>query len=621
MATQYLPNGVPAPAFDLEQIAFIWSDANPSQSRWQWTMAAIAWVESANTGIPNIVNNTPATGDYSVGLWQINYYGSNASRASNPIFGSPSSLAQNVAQQARAAAYLWANGAGLSNWAGDSVAKYILSTGENVPLTQAQAQALAGGTSPITGQTLTTSLSAGTPLTAGVPSNTTANASAADQISPPVNPNFPPLVALPPTPGFGDVTVSDIIINGAGISTDVTIAVTDVIVETSIANASTVTVELTDPTRWIIRSGIFNQGDSLELDGLNFTLVAFTKASDQLELVFESTAVYNLRQEIGVLNGGGTNLFGFAQQLVSAVPGLSLVGENDPLANAEAISITRGTSDDPDEDSWTCLVRLAATAGWRVWEYNNTIYFGSDPFWLTYFASYATLQEFTPQVMNIDFSYDWGQPFGNATVTAMTDYLSFPVGSPVTVTGLGPANGVWIINDMQRDLYNPEATVTLMIPMTPAELIATTTTNNSSTTVLGSPSTGTPNISLASYPANVPTTPANQAETFNSGQSFTLVATVSSGGFGGGPNGTIEFTYITSTGINPSGGTASPADFRNGSAVTLKANPDGNSTATLTSAAGLGTGIWQINAIYTPSSSSKWQGTDTTQAPLTITVN
>ena len=608
--------GKPLPAFSLANLAEIWTAANPSQARWQWSMAAIAMAESA--GVPNVVNSgtTSAGPTYAMGLWQIE---NDPGRL--PPGATPTSFCLNTQQQAQEAAKLWANGAGLSNWEGDSAAKYILSTGSNTPLTQAQAEALGSGSSPVTGQSLSASISAGTPLTAGVPTNTPANASSQDQINPPINPNFPPLVALPPTPGFGDVTVSDIIINGAGISTDVTIAVTDVIVETSIANASTVTVELTDPTRAIIRSGIFNQGDTLELDGLNFTLVAFTKASDQLELVFESTAVYNLRQEIGTLSGGGTNLFGFAQQLVSAVPGLSLVGQNDPLANAEAISITRGTSDDPDEDSWTCLVRLAATAGWRVWEYNNTIYFGSDPFWLTYFASYATLQEFTPQVMNIDGSFDYGQPFGNATVTAMTDYVSFPVGSPVTITNLGPFNGVWIINDMQRDLYNPEATVTLMIPMTPAELIATTTANDSSTTVLGSPSTGTPNISLASYTAGVPTTPANQTETFNSGQSFTLVATVSSAGFGGGPNGTIEFTYVTSTGINPSGGTASPADFRGGSSVTLKANPDGNSTATLTSAAGLGTGIWQINAVYTPSASSKWQGTDTTQAPLTITVN
>lgn len=63
--------------------------------------AAIATAESSRD--LTVLNNTPATGDYSVGAWQVNYYGSlYAGRAK--AFGTPKSLAlAGVGRQAHAA--------------------------------------------------------------------------------------------------------------------------------------------------------------------------------------------------------------------------------------------------------------------------------------------------------------------------------------------------------------------------------------------------------------------------------------------------------------------------------------------------------------------------------------
>ena len=75
-------------------------------------MAAIAEAESG--GHPFEINDTPSTGDYSVGLWQINYYnGLYADRAAK--FGPPESLRRDPAAQARAANSLL-HSQGLSAW-------------------------------------------------------------------------------------------------------------------------------------------------------------------------------------------------------------------------------------------------------------------------------------------------------------------------------------------------------------------------------------------------------------------------------------------------------------------------------------------------------------------------
>ena len=76
-------------------------------------MAAIAIAESE--GDPNSLNDNATTGDYSVGLWQINYFGG-LMQSRTAAYGSPAQLQQNPDAQARAAIDLAGNGQGLGNW-------------------------------------------------------------------------------------------------------------------------------------------------------------------------------------------------------------------------------------------------------------------------------------------------------------------------------------------------------------------------------------------------------------------------------------------------------------------------------------------------------------------------
>lgn len=110
-----MPTVVPrAFAQDLSfaQIEQLWEKAGGSPSLAP-TMAAIALAESG--GNPQALNNNPSTGDYSVGLWQINYYG-NLLSSRTQRYGPPSLLQSNPLANAKAAVDLAQGGNGLGNW-------------------------------------------------------------------------------------------------------------------------------------------------------------------------------------------------------------------------------------------------------------------------------------------------------------------------------------------------------------------------------------------------------------------------------------------------------------------------------------------------------------------------
>lgn len=100
------------------QIEQLWT-SNGGDPQWAPLMAGIALAESG--GNPQALNNNPATGDYSVGLWQINYYGPLLGPRTQS-YGSPASLQADPNAQAVAAINLFGrNGAGIGNWKGDRI--------------------------------------------------------------------------------------------------------------------------------------------------------------------------------------------------------------------------------------------------------------------------------------------------------------------------------------------------------------------------------------------------------------------------------------------------------------------------------------------------------------------
>ena len=278
-----------------------------------------------------------------------------------------------------------------------------------------------------------------------------------------------PLIT-PPTQGFGQIDVSDFVINGTNATVALGDSVMNALIKRTVSGASNVTINVTDPYRTVLQSGIFVYGSNMTVDGLEFTAVQMTKASDTIQMIFEAKYVAALRQQKGLqVTSQSVDLPGFVATLVAQVPGLGFISEQTPLASA--VSIGRGTTNDPNEDSWTCIQRVATSAGWRCFEVNGTIFLGSDQFFLQV-ASQGTLIEKTQFIQNIDFDIDIGKPAGNATVTGITQNWGYPPGAVVWMSGMGPGDGQpWLVQDCQRDLFHPQMTATLYVPMTPQEVV------------------------------------------------------------------------------------------------------------------------------------------------------
>lgn len=298
--------------------------------------------------------------------------------------------------------------------------------------------------------------------------------------------------------GFGPFDFSSINLNGKPLSADYKNAIVNAFVQRTLMGVSTLTLQLADPYRVLVNS-LVKQGAQLTVDGLSYTLVQFMKASDQLQLVFESTAVHTLRNQYNttgqVTTATGTDVTHFMASLCNPV-GVKLVGPGyvetwGKLTKKPIVKVIlgRGTVADPYETSWVAMSRIASQVGWRLWESAGTVYFGPDEYWLGKFTNnippinrsmgkigmkFPVIREFTPGIQLIDFDWDVGKPYGQASVTCMLDSFEYQIGEIVKIENLGPANGYWMVAGMQRDLFLPQATLSLQVPMPFATLFEPT---------------------------------------------------------------------------------------------------------------------------------------------------
>lgn len=250
------------------------------------------------------------------------------------------------------------------------------------------------------------------------------------------------------------IDIAALRINGKTASVDVRAALTTLTVSSTIDGASTCRLGLSDARRALVRSSLFTRRAVLTLDGRLFELVAPEKQVDDLDLVFEDALVADLRRARGPLRrGAGVATDAFARLLV---PAYAKVVAERRLAPA---GLARG-ADEAGESSWEALVRIAGDRQWRVFTVGTTLYLGSDDFLLKR-AKPLTVREHVGPVDNIDFTADAGRPASTATVTARMSRWAVPPGHPVTVAGLGIANGLWLVETVEQDAFAELGTITL----------------------------------------------------------------------------------------------------------------------------------------------------------------
>ncbi len=139
--------------YSFAQLEQLWIDAGGDPA-WAPFMAGNAWVESSNEYTK--INNDPGTKDYSVGLWQHNYFDSPPGyrQAQINLYGDPETLRNDPQKQAAVAkADFGTNGASAINaWGNNAFMKAWLASGKpQQPDTATVQQILAKAKKPYTG--------------------------------------------------------------------------------------------------------------------------------------------------------------------------------------------------------------------------------------------------------------------------------------------------------------------------------------------------------------------------------------------------------------------------------------------------------------------------------------
>ena len=115
------------------------------------------------------------------------------------------------------------------------------------------------------------------------------------------------------------------------------------------------------------------------------------------------------------------------------------------------------------ENSWDCIQRLADEVQWRAFFVSGRFYFLAED---DLFKSkpIATVDEDTDGVISIDGDYDEGKKNGQLTIQCYMARWAAPPGSVVQIINMGPWNGRWLVNDVERSLFRDTGTITLKKP-------------------------------------------------------------------------------------------------------------------------------------------------------------
>jgi cell wall-associated NlpC family hydrolase len=244
---------------------------------------------------------------------------------------------------------------------------------------------------------------------------------------------------------------------------------TDLTVRQTVTGASTVDVTLADAKRSLVTSAALTSRSRIVLDNAGYTLVSVSKSGARVTLTFEDDAVAELRKHTGARKAkpGTTTRAGFVTTLIREVPDLRVVVAPGSSKNLVELSRGSGASSggtESKEDTWTAAGRIMGEIGWRVFAYRGTITVAPDSWLIAHNGKPYVLSPDSKGVHDIDFSWDTGKPAATATITADAGFHDLAPGTPVTLQKLGPANGSWLVETIERTTYSKKVTVSAIRP-------------------------------------------------------------------------------------------------------------------------------------------------------------
>jgi cell wall-associated NlpC family hydrolase len=136
-------------------------------------------------------------------------------------------------------------------------------------------------------------------------------------------------------------------------------------------------------------------------------------------------------------------------------------GGDTSFTRTKRFQFTVGPPDGPDgENYWQAITRLAEEVNWRAFVHNNTFYYVPDDYLIRQKPEY-TISEETEGIEAIDFDVDAGKKADEVTVTCRADRWTAPAGSVIRLEKCGPADGKWLVWDIERQIFSYDATITL----------------------------------------------------------------------------------------------------------------------------------------------------------------
>lgn len=114
-----------------------------------------------------------------------------------------------------------------------------------------------------------------------------------------------------------------------------------------------------------------------------------------------------------------------------------------------------------NEDYWTAIKRLAEEVNWRAFVVGESFYFADEPSLLKG-KRQVNITADTPGIDSVDWEVDAGKRANSATVKGRIRSWSAPPGTVVQLDeSHGPAQGRWLVSEIEGSLTNEDVTISL----------------------------------------------------------------------------------------------------------------------------------------------------------------